>query len=310
MCYGSSGYNGPKTYAELQAWHDKPRRKSNVIFSNNTTAERRESDGSFLVTLHYTDIVRVYPSGAVELTGLYNSQLTKTRYSAFFGHTHTHVYSEKIDGTHKLVFSVYTHRLYWEAREAAQAKAAKDGRELNQAEFDAELFETNPSLALKRFNWVVPASPGMRSDFEPTDAERILHLGARIGDADAARRLADMLSARGEHHMAHVTRSYAGVRYGHRGWFAELKQAFNDFYSSPSGTGAWIKKPGLDRSGRPNRLIRPLTRGEVEILGVDPNGADVTIDGVTYDIVDGATWTHFEKSAEYVLRYGAFKAAA
>lgn len=49
------------------------------IPSNNTTI-RRESDGTAIVTLHHTDIVRVAPSGAVTLdSGGYQTPTTKTR---------------------------------------------------------------------------------------------------------------------------------------------------------------------------------------------------------------------------------------
>jgi hypothetical protein len=280
MCYGSSGYGGPKTYAELQAWHDKPRRRSNVCFSSNTYAYRGE-DGAFTITLHWTDIVKVHASGVVELIGLWNSLLTKTRYKAFFQDTRCDVWNEKIDGIHKLVF---------------YRRGLPSGEYMKQEQFEAALAE-NPKLAARRFNWVIPAMPGMRSDFEPTAEEQALHIAARIGDADAARKLADLLDARGEHIMAKATRAHAGVRYGHRGWFADMKRFVDSIYHVAHESGAWLK--------RGKRLVRPLTRYEVELLGIDPNGNDATIDGVTYDIVDGALWVAHTKSAAYVLRQAA-----
>lgn len=275
----SSGYRGPTSYSAISA---KLGEKPEVKIANNTTA-RRDTDGSIVIRLHWTDIVRLHASGAVEIEGIYDSQLTMTRYKAFFAGFRVGIWRDSVKKG--LVFGTWNDH---------------NGDYPSDAAKRAEMMASNPISVARLYGWLVPAGEGMRTDFEPTDAERVLHIGARIGNVDAAKALAAMLAARGEHAMAHATRRNTGEKYGTHGRFHEMRTYFEAMTEVAHESGAWLKLG--------KELVRPLTVYEVLCLGIDPNGNDATVDGVTYDIVDGATWVAYQKSAAYVLKYGTPKA--
>ena len=61
-----------------------------------------------------------------------------------------------------------------------------------------------------------------------------------------------------------------------------MTACFDDYFAASHESGVWIV--GLVT----RRLVRPLTRREVEIDGVDPRAAFIVLGGVKHGLEDGA----------------------
>lgn len=180
--------------------------------------------------------------------------------------------------------------------------------------------------------FVIPAERGLRTDFKPTARDVYLSLGCRIGDVEAADKLAASLSARGYKRMAEVVRQYRGRRFYCKGQIRHLQTLY-------AGTEAYVEKtvryseipnPDYDSScewdtptlskredvvtlpeawlfdpatGEP---VRMLTTRDVCFYGVDPKAKLITLDGRTYEV---ARERLFERFGSWKNRFAEVRSA-
>lgn len=251
----------PTTHAELEAWHARPRRRSDVI--GNETRAHRNADGSFTIWHFQTPIATLAADGTVTLESVYASQTTRVRLNGFFQHT----------------------------RWSFGSSAEEIGGQVACFWFgDAFVDACEPLAMFDRFGFRMPMVRGFRSDFAPTEVEIALQLGARIGERRATDRLVAMLDARGEHAAASAFRACRGKRYECKSCIKAMTTCFEDYFSAPHESGMWIVGYVT------RRLIRPLTRREVEIEGADPRAGVIVIGGVKHGLEDGAVNVAREKN--------------
>lgn len=277
-----TNYKPTMTHDGLVAWHESPRRRSNLV-ANNTSAAR-DADGGFTICLHWTNIARVLPGNVVEIDGSYDSMLTRSRVNALL---------DTNGGRCRL----------WSDRETGYGVFAFTDRWI-------DMIEPRSGKTWKdRFCFMIPAKRGASSAFVPTVVDVYLCAGARLGDVQACDALTASLDARGFDRMADVFRSYRGKRWGSAGQIKALKAFYGELKFQPYSTdaqrelgprvevnGEMVDGPSLAEQGYSSGIglldavtgepMRVLTMHDVIVCGVDPMAVtDVTIEGKFYRVV-------------------------
>lgn len=277
----------PCTYDAVRAWFVDPKRHGNHVASGTQARPSDDQMSSFIISYRGVDIIILHSNGGVELGD-------PPRSSAAMARVNRCLLMYNFDSQIWNGFMTFRG-----GKGSAREEAIRKLDFYNTHGRPEEDPEPTIFSVARSFDFIMPARKGLRSDFVPSDAEYVVHVGCRLGNPRAAEMLAMLLRERGEMVMAAAVLENRGRMFECRGRMKAMQSLF-DIYWRPSDGGEWL----FDLATR--KLVRPLMLTELMIVRRDPNfGLPETVtmpDGITYGVAVGADHVGREKARPITIR--------